>query len=296
VPTEPPHPATTTEPPSRIGPDLTLLLSWLRWYGRVALGFAFVLLLLFAIRRSPASFIIGAFLLVVVFPGIRFGSRMAGEGRRVPAIIVVSASIWSLVLISAARGPVGLVAGLPLLVIPVILALPHVSSRELFKIAMSATAVCAAATALTVPGRLWPTNLSPTTSAAFVVLFATTTTGLTLLSLWQVGSHLRATVAETQAMNVALAESERSLERKVEERTAELEEAVAEVSAVQEIVAAASSTLDPQEVLHTVLSAVRRIVPFDQAGVMLLDQDGRRLLSADCTAPGSLDTHLCYAA
>jgi transcriptional regulator with GAF, ATPase, and Fis domain len=56
---------------------------------------------------------------------------------------------------------------------------------------------------------------------------------------------------------------------------------------VQEIVAAASSTLDPQEVLRTVLSSVRRIAPFDQAGVMLLDQEGQRLLSADMVGTGA---------
>ena len=280
-------PTATTETPNREGADLTLLLNWLRWYGRVALGFALSLFLLFALRGSPASLIIGAFLVAVVFPGIRFGMRVAERGRRVPALVVVSASIWSLVLMSAARGPIGLVAGLPLLVIPMILALPHVSSRELFRIALGATAVCASAVALTVPGPLLPSNLSASTAAAFVVLFASVTTGLALLSLWQVATHLRASITETKAMNVALAESERSLERKVEARTSELEDAVAELSAVQTIVAAASSTLDPQEVLRTVLASVRRIVPFDQAGVMLLDEGRQRLTSADFVGAGA---------
>ena len=184
---------------------------------------------------------------MAVFPGIRFGMRVAERGRRVPALAIVSASTWSLVLLTGARGPIGLVIGLPLLVIPMILALSHVSSRGLFRIAMGAIAVCAGAVALTLPGPLLPSSLSASAAAALAVPLTTVATGLALLSLWQVGSRLRASISETQAANVALAESERSLERKVEERTAALEEAVAEISAVQEIVAAASSTLDPQE-------------------------------------------------
>ena len=48
--------------------DLSLLVSWLRWYSRVTLGIGLLLLLIFALRGSPASLIIGTFLLVVVFP------------------------------------------------------------------------------------------------------------------------------------------------------------------------------------------------------------------------------------
>ena len=151
---------------------------------------------------------------------------------------------------------------------------------------MGATAVCASAVALTLPGPLLETSLSAGTAAAVAVPLTTITTGLALLSLWQVASRLRASLTETQTANVALAESERSLERKVEERTAELEEAVAKISAVQQIVSAANSTLDPEEVLRIVLASVRRIVPFDQAGVMLLDEGGQALTSPDLIGSG----------
>ena len=266
--------------------DLSLLLVWLRWYGRVALGLGLFFFLLFALRQSPASLIIGVVLVVVVVPMTRFGARMAGVGRTVPALAVISASIWGVVLLTAARGSTGLLGGLPLLVIPMVLALPHVSSRALFKIAAGASAVCAVAVALTLSDSLLPSSLPEQTLAAIMVPLATVATGLALLSLWQVATRLRASVTETQASNVALAESERSLERKAEERTAELEHAVSEISAVQEIVSAASSTLDPKEVLRKVLTSVRRIVPFDQAGVMLLDDAGRTLTSADLVGSG----------
>ena len=39
--------------------DLALLLTWLRWYARVAAGAGLFFLVLFVLRRSPASFIIG---------------------------------------------------------------------------------------------------------------------------------------------------------------------------------------------------------------------------------------------
>ncbi len=279
-------PIAPNKTPTREGADLSLLLVWLRWYGRWVLAIGLFLLLLFALRQSPASLIIGAFLVAVVFPVVRFGTHMAARGRTIPALAVVSASIWSVVLLTGARGSTSLMAALPLLVIPMVLALPHVSSRGLFRIAMAASAVCAGAVVLTLPDSLLPTSLPEETLAIIVIPLAIVATGLALLSLWQVASRLRASVTETQAINVALAESERSLERKVEERTAELEDAVAEISAVQKIVSAASSTLDPKEVLEMVLASVRRIVPFDQAGVLLLDESGHTLIGADVVGAG----------
>ena len=264
----------------------SLLLVWLRWYGRVALGVGLFFLLLFALRRSPASLIIGTFTLVVIWPVIRFGIGSAERGRRTQAIAVVSATVWALVLITGARGSTALVAGLPLLVIPMILALPHVSSRSLFKIAIGAIAVCAGAVALTLPDSLLPSTLPENVLAVIVLPLATLSASLALLSLWQVASRLRASVTETREMNVALAESERSLERKVGERTAELKEAMADISAVQKIVSTASSTLDPEEVLETVLVSVSRIVAFDQAGVMLLDEEGQNLRPMDTIGSG----------
>ena len=70
----------TSQTPIQQGEDLSLLYSWLCWYSRVALGIGFLLLLIFALRGSPASLIIGTFILVVVFPGIRFGMRVAERG------------------------------------------------------------------------------------------------------------------------------------------------------------------------------------------------------------------------
>ena len=62
-------PATdTSQTRNREMADLSLLVSWLRWYSRVTLGIGLLLLLIFALRGSPASLIIGTFLLVVVFP------------------------------------------------------------------------------------------------------------------------------------------------------------------------------------------------------------------------------------
>ena len=261
--------------------NLSLLLMWLRWYARAALVPGFLLIGLFALRGSPASLIIGAFLLVVVFPLSRLGIRMAERGRTIPALVVVSGTIWSIVFLAGARGSAALIAALPLLVIPMVLALPHVSSRNLLGIAMGAIAVCTGAVALTVFDPLLPSSLPERTLAIIMVPLATLATSLALLSLWQVASRLRASMTETQATNVALAESERSLERKVEERTSELEETVAEISAVQKIVSAVNSTLDPEEVLKIVLASVRRVVAFDQAGVMLLDEAGLALTSAD---------------
>ena len=84
--------------------SLSLLLMWLRWYARAALVPGLFLIGLFALRGSPASLIIGAFLLVVVFPLSRLGIRMAERGRTIPALVVVSGTIWSIVFLAGARG------------------------------------------------------------------------------------------------------------------------------------------------------------------------------------------------
>ena len=68
---------------------------------------------------------------------------------------------------------------------------------------MVAVGVCGAAVALTLSGSLLPTNLPERTLGVIVLGVAMLTTGLVLLSLWQVASQLRASITEARAANVA---------------------------------------------------------------------------------------------
>jgi signal transduction histidine kinase/DNA-binding response OmpR family regulator len=67
-----------------------------------------------------------------------------------------------------------------------------------------------------------------------------------------------------------LDESERSLERKVEERTAELED-------INEVARTVNATLDLDRVIETINGGLRKVFSFDQMGVFLLDETGERL-------------------
>ena len=259
--------------------DLTLLTVWLRWYGWVIFTVGVFFVVIFAMRGSPASLIFAVFLTLIVFPSIRYGLRVAENGRPAPALIVSSVSLWVIALVVSARGLTALPAGLPMAIIPVILALPYVSRVELLKIAAVTVAVSTAAYVIAASGPWMPSSLSELTLKLIVGPIVAVASTMTLLGLWHVGSRLRSSV-------VALVKSERSLEHKVEKRTAELEHALGEISAIQQIVGTANATLDPDKVMETVLSAISSLVPFNQAGFMLLDENRQQLANLQPIGPG----------
>ena len=90
-------------------------------------------------------------------------------------------------------------------------------------------------------------------------------TGLATFGLWHVGSRMRRVLAETEVMNKALAESERSLEQKVGLRTAELEHALAEISDIEDIAQAVNVTLDLDDVIKAIRGALQRVFWIDVA-------------------------------
>ena len=69
---------------------------------------------------------------------------------------------------------------------------------------------------------LLPTKLTEVVARRVEGAVATSLVALISFSLWHSATRLRRMLAETREANRALKESERNLERKVEERTAEL--------------------------------------------------------------------------
>jgi signal transduction histidine kinase/CheY-like chemotaxis protein/HPt (histidine-containing phosphotransfer) domain-containing protein len=118
---------------------------------------------------------------------------------------------------------------------------------------------------------------------------------LVMLSLWQSGGKLKLAAAGMRKAIVALKESEKSLEIKVEERTGELEQAFREISDINEIATIVNSTLDVAEVKNTIYEGLQTMFTFDQMGVFLVDQaDGRLklILQSGRPFPEVLDEHL----
>jgi len=274
-----------TSPTSIAGTDakLTLLIKWIRWYSRALLGFGVFFFIVFAIRQSPASLIIAIIMSLIFFPASLYGLNAAKKGRAQPAIYIIIFVCWSLALVIASRGTTALPAALPMLLLPMIIALPYASNRDLLKIATGALVVCTGAVALTLYGSILPSSLAETTLAFIMLPGIIVVTGLATFGLWHVGSRMRRVLAETEVMNKALAESERSLEQKVGVRTAELEHALAEISDIDDIAQAVNVTLDLDDVIKAMRSALQRVFKFDNISVFLLDEE-RQCLMVDRVA------------
>ncbi len=275
----------TTSPPGIAGTDakLTLLIKWIRWYSRALLVVGVFFFVVFAIRQSPASLIFAIIMTLVYYPASLYGLKAAKKGRAAPAIYTIIFVCWSLALAIASRGTTALPAALPMLLLPMIIALPYASNRDLLRIATGALVVCAGAVALTLYGSILPSSLEETTLALIMLPNIIVVTGLATFGLWHVGSRMRRVLAETEIMNKALAESERSLEQKVSARTAELEHALAEISDIEDIARAVNVTLDLDHVIKAMRSALQRVFKFDNISVFLLDEE-RQCLMVDRVA------------
>ncbi len=270
----------STSPPGIAKPDakLTLLIKWIRWYSRAMLTIGVFFFVVFAIRQSPASLFFAIIMTLVYYPASLYGLKAATKGRAKPAVYTIIFVCWSLALAVASRGTTALPAALPLLLLPMIIALPYASNRDLLKIASGALVVCAGAVALTLHGSFMPSSLAEATLALIMLPLIIVATGLATFGLWHVGSRMRRVMAETEAMNKALAESERSLEQKVRVRTGELEHALAEISDIEEIARTVNVTLDLDDVIEAMRSALQRVFKFDNISVFLLDEECQCLM------------------
>ncbi len=260
------------------GVKLSLLAKWMHWYSWVILFISFLLLMVYVLTKSLASIIIGGSLALIIFPLVRFGMRNAELGKAVPALVVVTTTLWALAVAISARGPVAFIAALPLLLLPMILALPYISSRNLLWIAIGSIGICAVSTFLAFFGPTLPSSLSLKSLEMLMMPIIVISTGMATFGLWNVGSRLRSVLSTTLDMNQALAESERSLEQKVSERTAELEGALREISDIQEIAETVNTTLDLDHVMRAMMSTLQRVFKFDVLSIFLLDAEGKHLL------------------
>ncbi len=234
--------------------------------------------ILFAIRKSPASLIVAAVATFVFFPVMLYGLRKARQNLPNPALFSIGFVCWSMALVAAARGHTALPASLPLAMLPVIISLPYISPRGLLGLAMGSVLVCVIGTTFTLFDPLLPSSLDEATLSVIMVVFNSVAVGLAIFGLWHVGSRLRKVIAETEASIRALAESEKSLEQKVLERTAEVENALAEISEIENIATTVNVTLDLDEVIEAMRKSLQRVFRFDNTSVFLLDEQRQSLL------------------
>ncbi len=269
------------------------LLTWLIWYQRVVVVLGVFFMVLFAVRQSPASAIIGLFLLGFTWPTLYYGIRSTRRGQIGIGIGALTISLWALALLVACRGMVTLgVIALPA-VLPVIVSLPYLSARHMRYIVCGAIVVCLSIATIAAFGPFLPSTLSDSTLAFMLIPIVGATSGLTLVALWHAGMAMRERLRDAQNTNRVLTETEKLLEVKVKERTAELvakntelEDALAEVSAVDQIGQTAISSLDPDRVLEILMTVLQRVFPFDGLAVVLFDAARTSLALKYCVGPG----------
>jgi signal transduction histidine kinase/DNA-binding response OmpR family regulator/HPt (histidine-containing phosphotransfer) domain-containing protein len=188
------------------------------------------------------------------------------------AMIVVGERLYGVLIVTATM--------------PVLIALPFVSQlifRRLLLVTISIIFIGSI-------GVLFPPVITPTVPdqlIAYVESFSVTViTGVLMLSLWQSAGKLKASAIGMREAIAKLQDSERLLETKVEERTAELEHAFAEIKNVNEIAQVVNSTLDVDEVVNTMYTGLRKVFDFDQMGVFLIsDTDDRLRLQLQAGEP-----------
>jgi signal transduction histidine kinase len=250
---------------------------WLRAYLWLTVATSAYLFGLFLVRRSFASILI-AIVLAGAAMIIRWGVSLAARERYQAALAVFCFSNWGVVLLIATRGEVALTAGLPMLIMPVVIAVPYTTPRALYRLSGVGLLICAVAATVAALGPFMPSSISDNDLSKIMVPIVVTTTAMLLFGIGQVGSRLRASLREIRAANAALRESERSLEKKVEERTAELAAKNVELSEIEAIARTVNSTLDLDEVLTATRSALKRHFSFDQIAVFLLSEDRQHLV------------------
>jgi len=265
---------TTTE----ISDNSSLLIRWMRWYSRVILLIGVFFFIVFAFRQSPASLVIASIMIFVYFPLTLYGSRKARQHFFNPALFSIAFVCWSLALVVAGRGVTALPVTMPLAMLPMIISLPYISQRGLLGLGIGTLLVCITGTTLTLFDPLLPSSLDEGTLAIIMVPITSLALGLAIFGLWHVGSRLRKVLAETKSMNLALTVSERSLEQKIHDRTADLESALAEISDIENIAVAVNVTLDLDDVIAAMRKALQRVFKFDNISVFLLDEDSQSLI------------------
>jgi signal transduction histidine kinase len=204
-------------------PEALRLRQWLAAYEPVLPATSLLFVGIYWFYPSPALPILAGTLALITWPLTRLGRRLMNQNRVDAAIIRIVGGIWLLALSAS-------LFGAPLFALPAMLAVGAVtvavgyaSERLLLRSAVGSIVVCAVAAVLSVGEPLiaigpYPIWVARTLLAAYVLVTFT----FCALVLWHSKSRQAETLAEMREANRALAESERSLERKVEERTAEL--------------------------------------------------------------------------
>ncbi len=153
----------------------------------------------------------------------RIAAHYAYRNRVAEGITALSFAIWCPTLTLAVFAPAVWALTVVFSVLSVVLALPFVSTGHLLRLLIGASLILLVGAVFTDFDPLVPIDAVPEALLRnLVAVTGVIGAVLCMFSVWQSNGRLRDTLDETQQANEALRESERTLERKVEERTTDL--------------------------------------------------------------------------
>jgi signal transduction histidine kinase/DNA-binding response OmpR family regulator len=206
--------------PATMAPESQRFMQFLRWAEPII---PVTIVLFVGFFRAPISLAIAAYMGLVLWPLLWLDRYLVRRNRRDPAVMTLAAGFWGMAVVSGLGGQTLLPAAALASIIPVVFGIPYATERLFRSIVLGSTLVAAVVAALSVlPPVLSHAPLPQTSVEILVACYVPVLIGVYSILVWQSSARLGDTLAETRRANEALRESERSLERKVEERTAEL--------------------------------------------------------------------------
>ena len=204
-------------------PLVTRLRQYIRWAASPGPFFALALFSLYAYMPTPLILTLGV-LVAANALGATLAYTLAGRGLLQTAVLIQAGGMLAIGFAVGeaheAYFPFTAMLGL----LSVVLAVPYVSRPVLIGLVLAAAGVIlAVGLSMLTNSLLFDVQLPDDLRRGALVIGLVSLTGVAGFSLW----HTRITLADASAhleqANAALVESERSLDRKVRERTAELE-------------------------------------------------------------------------
>jgi signal transduction histidine kinase/CheY-like chemotaxis protein len=184
--------------------------------------------------------------------------RLVRLDRVAAAVSVACAGFWVIAIGLGYLVPIVLPIMIAITILSVMIGLPYLGGRGLVALLAGAWLVILAVSLLSI--RVEPFDLSripPWVITALIVVVVPCVTGYIFFLLWQYSDRLTRTLARAHTANAALKESESLLERRVEERTADLERANQElVKSESELAVARDQALDASRAKSAFLASM----------------------------------------
>jgi rsbT co-antagonist protein RsbR len=207
--------------------QIARLRQFLRWLIPIAFGFTGVYGIAFALLRVPAIAVVGGLCLIFGFT-LLCADALARRRRLGAAVNTTCASLLLLSISGALAFPAIADVLTIIALVAVVVALPYVSGRDLFRLMIATLITVVVVTLLGEFVQLLPPLPAQLTS--LIAISATTATAaLLVLLLWQFSKRLHEMLARTREANTALQAAQAGLETQVMARTAALQTALDEV-------------------------------------------------------------------